>query len=149
MQTLANGMMTRRFCMTSKSPLDGNRKYESWERCRVPRPCVFCKGGYDAADSTGSKPACLSPSSQNHSVAVRYPPFATCAKNGAPATVAASAILRLVVPRLRPLHLRKPGERPVCPQVSRSNALSRLAAHHFTPIHVARMCDSDKKSCLL
>ena len=23
----------------------------------LPRPCVLCKGGYDAADSTSSKPA--------------------------------------------------------------------------------------------
>ena len=55
MQTLANGMMTRRFCMTSKSPLDGNRKYESWERCRVPRPCVLCKAGTMLPNSRGSK----------------------------------------------------------------------------------------------
>src|SRR5580698_1526130 len=44
MQTLANGMMTRRFCMTSKSPLDGNRKYESCERCRVPPSLRFVQG---------------------------------------------------------------------------------------------------------
>ena len=56
----------------------------------------MCKGGYDAADSIGPNRAVRVLRAKNHSLlVVRYPPFATCAKDGAPKIAVASAIQRL------------------------------------------------------
>ena len=49
------------------------------QRERVPRPCVFCKGGYDAVCSMR-----VSCSQKRQRRLLWYPPFAKYAKDGAP-----------------------------------------------------------------
>jgi len=57
----------------------GPRFLHTPQRERVPRPCVFCKGGYDAVCSMR-----VSCSQKRQRRLLWYPPFAKYAKDGHP-----------------------------------------------------------------